>query len=139
MDDIYTKKILALAADIPFDQRLDAPDITVTKVSRVCGSRLTVDACLEEGRITAFGQDVKACVLGQACASIVARHVLGMTKIELLPVADVFEVMVKDGSTPIWPDDKWRALEIFTNLHGNNNHYGSVMLVFECLRDIFKS
>ena len=138
MDDIYTKKILALAADIPFDKRLDAPDITVTKVSRICGSRLTVDACLEEGRIIALGQNVKACIMGQACASIVTRHVIGMTKAELLPVADAFEAMVKENVTPSWPDDKWRDLEIFKELHGNNNPYGSVMLVFECLREVFK-
>jgi|FLOH01.1.fsa_nt_gi NifU-like protein involved in Fe-S cluster formation len=139
MGDIYTKKILELAANIPLEERLANPDVTVSKTSKICGSRLTVDACLKNGSITAFGQDVKACAIGQACASIVARHVVGLSQAELLPVADAFEAMIKEGKDVIWPNEKWRDLEIFKDLHGNTSRYGSVMLSFECLKEVFKS
>lgn len=139
MDEIYTEKIMALAADTAFEQRLVNPDMTVTKTSRICGSRITVDACLDGGRITKFGQEVRACILGQASAAIVARHVIGLSKTELQSVADAFETMVKEGAEPHWPDEKWKALEILKSIHGNSNRYGSVMLIFECLREVFKS
>lgn len=139
MDDIYSEKIMALAADSAFEVRLASPDVTVTKTSRICGSRITVDACLEAGRITRFGQEVRACAMGQASAAIVARHVIGMDKVELLAVADAFEAMVKEGKHVTWPDDTWQALEVFKHLHGNSNRYGSVMLIFECLKEVFKN
>lgn len=138
MDDIYTRQILALAGDIPFEERLAEPDVSATKVSRICGSTLTVDACLEEGRITKFGQKVKACAIGQACAAIVAKHVIGLTADELWPVAEIFQAMVKEGTEPVWPAEKWKELEIFKELHGNSARYGSVMLPFECLKEVFK-
>ena len=108
MGDIYTREILRLATSIPFEERLENPDVTVTKTSRICGSRITDDACLENGHITHFGQDVKACAIGQACAAVVGRHVIGMTQDELLPVADAFEAMIKEGAEPQWPDGSWR-------------------------------
>lgn len=138
MGDIYTKKILRLATSIPHEERLTNPDITVTKTSRICGSRLTVDACLEDGKIIAFGQDVKACAIGQASAAVIGKNVIGLTEAELLPVADAFEAMIKEGKDVTWPDEKWAELEIFKDLHGNSSRYGSVMLPFDCLKEIFK-
>ena len=138
MGDIYTKEILRLATSIPHEERLANPDVTVTKTSRICGSRLTVDACLEDGKITAFGQDVKACAIGQASAAIVGKYVIGLTETELLPVSAAFEALVKEGKEVTWPDEKWRDLEIFKDLHGNSSRYGSVMLPFECLKEVFK-
>lgn len=138
MSEIYTKDILRLAMSIPLQERLENPDITVTKVSRVCGSKLTVDACVEGGKITTFGQDVKACAIGQACASIVGKYVIGLGEEELIAVADAFEAMVKEGADVSWPDEQWAQLEIFKSLHGNSSRYGSLMLPFECLRAVFK-
>ena len=73
---LYSKKILALAADIPRTQRLEAPDATVKKRSPLCGSTVTVDLTLADGRVSDYGQDVKACALGQAAASVVGGAIL---------------------------------------------------------------
>lgn len=137
MDDIYSKKIMALAADSAFEVRLASPDVTVTRTSRICGSRITVDACFDHGCITKFGQEARACVMAQACANIVALRIIGLSKVELLLVADAFEAMVKEGAEPHWPDEKWKALEIFKSLHGNRIRYASVMLIFECMKEVF--
>lgn len=137
MDDIYSDKIMALAADSAFEGRLASPDVTVTKTSRICGSRITVDVCFDNGCITKFGQETRACVMAQACANIVALRVIGLNKTELLSVADAFEAMVKEGLEPHWPDEKWKALEIFKSLHGNRIRYASVMLIFECMREVY--
>lgn len=74
---LYSSRILALAADIPHLDRLNSPDVTVKKRSPLCGSTVTVDVKLTDGKISAFGQDVKACALGQAAASVVGAHVIG--------------------------------------------------------------
>ncbi len=137
MNDIYTRQILRLAASIEHDEKLDNPDVTVSKTSRICGSTLTIHVCKENGRITAFAQEVKACAIGQACANVVARNVIGLTKQEMLQAADAFEAMIKDGADPIWPDPKWQGLEVFKNIHGNSSRYGSIMLPFECLKEVF--
>ena len=73
---LYSGRILELAADIPLTDRLPAPDASVKKRSPLCGSTVTVDIVMADGRITEFGQDVKACALGQAAASVVARNII---------------------------------------------------------------
>ena len=80
---LYSQRILALAADIPRTGRLDHPDATVKRRSPLCGSTVTVDLTLQDGRIVDFAQDVKACVLGQASASIVGANVVGRTREEI--------------------------------------------------------
>ena len=72
---LYSQRILALAADIPLTERLRDPQVTARRRSPLCGSTVTVDLDLADGRIAAFGQDVKACALGQASASVLGRHV----------------------------------------------------------------
>ena len=76
---LYSARILALAADIPLTERLAVPDATVRKRSPLCGSTVTVDIRMQDGRIAAFGQEVRACALGQASAALFARHVIGMS------------------------------------------------------------
>ena len=68
---LYSARILALAADIPNLDRLENPDVTVKKRSPLCGSTVTVDVRMQDGKVAEFGQDVKACALGQASASVV--------------------------------------------------------------------
>ena len=80
---LYSQRILALAADIPLTERLAAPQVSARRRSPLCGSTVTVDLNLEDGRVVAFGQDVKACALGQASASVLARNVLGRSRGEI--------------------------------------------------------
>lgn len=74
---LYSDRILALAADIPCTERLDAPDASVKKRSPLCGSTVTVDLKVADGRVAGYGQDVKACALGQAAASVVGARSWG--------------------------------------------------------------
>ena len=80
---LYSQRILALAADIPLTDRLDSPQATVRKRAPLCGSTVTVDLDMEGGRIVRFGQDVKACALGQASAALMAAHIIGRTRAEV--------------------------------------------------------
>ncbi|MBO3704057.1 MAG: hypothetical protein J5W83_16235 [Candidatus Accumulibacter sp.] len=83
LDDVYNKRILSLAANIPLLQRLPSPDATARAHSKLCGSTVTVDVTMEGDVVTGFGHEVKACALGQASSSIMARHVVGSTAAEL--------------------------------------------------------
>ena len=109
---LYSGRILALAADIPHLERLPAPMATVRKRSPLCGSAVTVDVCVEDGKITAFGQDVKACALGQAAAAIVGGAVIGRTLAEVTRARDELRAMLKDGGpVPSAPFEGFDVLE----------------------------
>ena len=83
MIKLYSGQILALASDIPHANRLQNPDATATKRSPLCGSTVTVDVSLDDGRVAAFAQDVKACALGQSSASVLGAHVIGRSRAEI--------------------------------------------------------
>lgn len=126
---LYSSRILALAADIPHLERLDAPDATVKKRSPLCGSTVTVDVELENGRITKFGQDVKACALGQASASVVASVIVGTTLAEVELARDQLKAMLKeDGPTP---DAPFEGLEVLLPARDYKNRHASIMLALE--------
>lgn len=109
--------------------------MTVTKTSRVCGSRISVDAKLSRGVIASFGQEVKACALGQASAAIVGQNVVGLTEGELLDVAERFRHMVKTGEADF--PKKWSDLALLAPVTDHPGRHGSVMLPFECLEGVF--
>ncbi|HSF92733.1 MAG TPA: iron-sulfur cluster assembly scaffold protein, partial [Paracoccaceae bacterium] len=86
--DLYSQRILALAADIPHAERLDAPQATAQKRSPLCGSVITVDLDVTDGKVSRFGMDVKACALGQASASVVAANIIGCTREQIETARD---------------------------------------------------
>src|SRR5689334_5632001 len=96
LDDVYNRRILELAADIPRLGRLESPDATATARSKLCGSTVTVDIRMADGKVSDFAHDVKACALGQASSSIMARHVIGATGEELRSVRDLVWRMLKE-------------------------------------------
>src|SRR6202012_331089 len=98
IDDLYSAKLLALAANMPRIGRLAAPDASVEKIAKLCGSRVVVDVTLEDGRVADFAQDVKACALGQAAAAVLGAHVLGASLDELEVTRNQFRAMLKDGA-----------------------------------------
>jgi NifU-like protein involved in Fe-S cluster formation len=120
---LYSARILALTAEIPHLTRLDAPQASVRKRSPLCGSTVTVDLDMSEGRVSRFGQDVKACALGQAAAAILGAGVLGRSAGELRRAADQLEAMLKsDGPVPDAPFDGFEALlpaREFRNRHAS--------------------
>ena len=126
---LYSGRILALAADIPHTARLDAPDASVKKRSPLCGSTVTVDVTLEDGRIAAFGQDVKACALGQAAAAVVGQNVIGRTRAEIETARDALRAMLKsDGPAPPAPFD---GLEVLRPARDYKNRHASILLAVE--------
>ncbi|MEQ9693424.1 iron-sulfur cluster assembly scaffold protein [Shimia sp. SDUM112013] len=126
---LYSGRILALAAEIPHTTRLSDPDATVKKRSPLCGSTVTVDVDVKDGRIVDFGQDVKACALGQAAASVVGGHVIGRTRAELEAARDALKAMLKqDGPTPPAP---FEELEVLRPARDYKNRHASIMLALD--------
>ena len=120
---LYSTKILALAAEIPHLGRLEAPQASVKKRSPLCGSTVTVDLDMENGKVSRFGQEVKACALGQASAAVLGEAVIGRTAEELEGIAKDLEAMLKqDGPVPAAPFDGYEALlpaREFKNRHAS--------------------
>ncbi|TKZ20670.1 iron-sulfur cluster assembly scaffold protein [Shimia litoralis] len=132
---LYSGRILALAAEIPHTDRLETPDATVKKRSPLCGSTVTVDIALADGRISAFGQDVKACALGQAAASIVGGNVIGASRSDIETARDSLKIMLKqDGPTPPSP---FEGLEVLRPAREYKNRHASIMLALEATLEAF--
>lgn len=126
---LYTGRILELAADIPLSERLDAPDATVKKRSPLCGSTVTVDVTVRDGKIAGFGQDVKACALGQAAASVLGGVVIGRTLEEIETARDQLRAMLTgNGPVPDAPFDGYAVLEPARDFR---NRHASIMLAVE--------
>jgi NifU-like protein involved in Fe-S cluster formation len=129
---LYSGRILALAADIPFNTRLSAPDATCRKRSPLCGSTVTVDVCVSDGRVTAFGQDVKACALGQA-AAVTGANAIGRTLDELRAGRDDLRMMLKEsGPAPRAPFD---GFDVLLPARDFKNRHASILLSIEALVD----
>jgi NifU-like protein involved in Fe-S cluster formation len=133
INEIYNRKILEFAADIPRLQRLDAPDVTATAISRLCGSKVTVDVRMTNGAVSDFGHEVKACALGQASSSIMARHVVGSTPAELRQLRAQMYSMLKEGGEP--PSGKWQDLEALLPVRDFKARHASTLLTFDAVVD----
>lgn len=126
---LYSKRILALAADIPHSGKLDAPMASVKKRSPLCGSTVTVDLIVSDGRITEFAQNVKACALGQSSASVLGRDVIGQDRATIQAARDALEAMLKsDGPTPPAPFD---GLEVLRPAQDYKNRHASILLAWD--------
>ena len=132
---LYSGRILELAADIPLLDRLEAPDASVKKRSPLCGSTVTVDLTVTDGHVAAFGQDVKACALGQAAASVVGAHILGRTRTEVETARDQLKAMLKsDGPVPDAPFD---GFEVLLPARDFKNRHASIMLTLDATVEAF--
>lgn len=126
---LYSAKILALAADIPHLERLDDPHATVKKRSPLCGSTVTVDIQMKDGKVSDYGQDVKACALGQAAASVVGDAVIGATRAQVETARDQLKAMLKEGGEA--PDAPFDGLEVLIPARDYKNRHASIMLALE--------
>lgn len=132
---LYSGQILQLAAMIPHTDRLDTPDATVKKRAPLCGSTVTIDLIVQDGRIAAFGQDVKACALGQAAASVVGANVIGATYGDITAARDALKAMLKqDGPVPAPPFD---GLKVLLPARDYKNRHASIMLALEATTEAF--
>jgi NifU-like protein involved in Fe-S cluster formation len=133
IDDLYSAKLLKLAANLPHLGRLPDPQGSAEKVSRLCGSRVTVDVDLEAGRVARFAQDVQACALGQASAAVLGAHVLGATLPELELARDQFRAMLKTGAPA--PDGRFSDLAMLAPVKDYPARHASTLLAFEAATD----
>ena len=133
INEIYNRQILGFAADIPRLQRLAHPDATAVAISRLCGSKVTVDVAMKDGVVSDFGQEVKACALGQASSSIMARHVVGSTPDELRAVRDQMYAMLKEEGPA--PTGKWAELEALLPVRDFKARHASTLLTFDAVVD----
>jgi NifU-like protein involved in Fe-S cluster formation len=134
---LYSARILALAADIPHLDRLAQPDATVRKRSPLCGSTVTVDVTVTDGRIADFGQDVKACALGQASAAVVGANVIGRSLDELETARNQLKSMLTEGG-PV-PDAPFDGLEVLQPAREFRNRHASILLALEATLEATKT
>lgn len=133
LNDIYTRQILTLAADIPRLGRLAAPDATATAHSRLCGSTITVDVAMSGDTITDFAHEVRACALGQASASVMGGLAVGSTAEELRAVRETMRRMLKEGGPP--PTGRWAALAALAPVRDYPARHASTLLTFDAVVD----
>lgn len=129
IDDLYSAKVLKLAANLPRVGRLPAPHASAEKVSKLCGSRVVVDVTVEGDRVADFAQDVKACALGQAAASVLGAQVIGASLSELESARDQFRAMLKDGGPP--PEGRFSDLAMLAPVKDYPARHASTLLAFE--------
>lgn len=133
INEIYNRKILEFAGNIPLLRRLDHPDATAVAHSKLCGSKVIIDLKMQDGRVSDFGQDVKACALGQASSSIMARHVVGATAEEMRNLRDVMYKMLKEQGEP--PHGKWADCEALLPVRDYKARHASTLLTFDAVVD----
>ena len=126
---LYSGRILALAADIPHTDRLTDPMAAVRRRSPLCGSTVTVDVTVADGKISAFGQDVKACALGQASAAVLGQVVVGLTQCDVRRGRDQLHAMLKTGGGV--PDAPFDGLEVLEPAVNFKNRHASILLAFD--------
>lgn len=138
IDDLYSAKILKLAANMPGAGRLDAPEGSATRVAKLCGSRVTVDVALDDqGRVAAFAQDVKACALGQASAAVLGAHVLGADLAEIEMAASGLRAMLTAGGEP--PVGRFSDLVMLEPVKAYPARHASTMLAFEAAAEAVRA
>ena len=137
MNALYTQRILELAAHIPAIGYLDHPQARATAVSHLCGSRIQVELSLgEDGCINDFAQQVEACVLGQASASVMVRNIMGMDVEVLHEIFTQMQSMLRGDDYQF--GDPWRDLEILESVKDYPNRHASIFLIFDAIDDCFQ-
>ena len=134
IDDLYSARILSLAANLPHSGRLAAPEGTAERVAKLCGSKATVDVVLDDqGRIIDFAQTVKACALGQAAAGVVGESILGASAQEIAEARDAMLAMLKSGGEG--PEGRFEALRVLKQVADYPARHASTMVALEATLD----
>jgi NifU-like protein involved in Fe-S cluster formation len=129
IDDLYSARILKLVANVPHTGRLAAPDASSEKISKLCGSRILVDMKVENGQVSDFAQEVKACALGQAAAAVLGLHVIGATVEEIEVARDALRAMLKANGPK--PSGRFAELAVLEAVKDYPARHASTMLAFE--------
>ena len=134
LDALYSKDVLRHAAAISRTDRLATPNVTLSHTAPLCGSRITIDLVIDDqGRVADYAQDIHACALGQAAASIVAQHIIGQSTDQIRTIADQVRAMLVEGTAP--PDGDWADFAVLAPVHDYSPRHGAVMLALETVLD----
>jgi NifU-like protein involved in Fe-S cluster formation len=131
LEDIYSERIMTLAANSQRARRLTHPDATATAHSKLCGSTVTVDLNMQDDVITDYGQTVKACLLGQSSAAVVAANIVGSTASEMRRIGAEMRRMLKENGPP--PSGRWHDLEALEPVREVKARHTSTLLVFDAV------
>ena len=129
IDELYSAKLLTLAANMPRAGRLTAPDGSAERVAKLCGSKVIVDVAMDGERVADFAQDVKACALGQASAAVLGAQVVGASLAEIEMARDAFRAMLKAGGPP--PEGRFSDLAMLAPVKDYPARHASTLLAFE--------
>jgi len=132
LDDVYNKRILELAGNIPRLGRLAAPDATATAHSKLCGSTVTIDLTMDGDTVTDFAHDVKACALGQASSSIMARNIVGAKAGELRELRETVRKMLKENGPPP-ANGRWADIAVLEPVRDYKARHASTLLTFDAV------
>lgn len=133
IDDVYNTKILGFAGNIERIGRLEHPDATATAHSKLCGSTVTIDLKMQDGLVTDFAHDVKACALGQASSAIMAANIIGASADELRAVRETMRRMLKENGAP--PEGRFADLKYLEPVRDYKARHASTMLTFDAVVD----
>lgn len=132
LNDVYNRRILELAGNIPRLGRLPDADASATAHSKLCGSTVTIDLKMEGDTVTDFAHEVKACALGQASSSIMAHNVVGATAAELRQLRDDVRAMLKDNAAP--PSGaRWADIAVLEPVRDYKARHASTLLTFDAV------
>jgi NifU-like protein involved in Fe-S cluster formation len=134
LNDVYNRRIIELAGSIPRIGRLATPDATATAYSRLCGSTVTIDLKMDGDTVTEFAHEVKACALGQASSSIMARNIIGAKADELRALRETVRKMLKESGEPP-RDGKWADIAVLEPVRDYKARHASTMLTFDAVVD----
>jgi NifU-like protein involved in Fe-S cluster formation len=132
LNEIYNRRILELAGSIPRLGRLATPDASATAHSKLCGSTVTVDLKMDGDTVSDFAHEVKACALGQASSSIMARHVIGSNATELRALREQVRRMLKENGSPP-TEGKWADIAVLEPVRDYKARHASTMLTFDAV------
>ncbi len=137
LNDLYNQKILELAGNIPVTVKLENCDACSVKQSKLCGSKIGVELALDGDVVVGYAHDVKACMLGQAASAIMAQHIVGSNRSELVQLRDAVTAMLKSDGAP--PAGKWSDVAALQPVKDVKARHTSTLLVFEAVCDAFES
>jgi NifU-like protein involved in Fe-S cluster formation len=134
INEVYNRRIIELAGTIPRIGRLTEPDASATAHSRLCGSTVTIDLKMDGDKVTDFAHEVKACALGQASSSIMARNVVGSNADELRALRETVRKMLKENAEPP-RDGKWADIAVLEPVRDYKARHASTLLTFDAVVD----
>jgi NifU-like protein involved in Fe-S cluster formation len=134
LNDVYNRRIIELAGTIPRIGRLPEADATATALSKLCGSTVTIDLKMDGDKVTDFAHEVKACALGQASSSIMARNIIGSNAKELRELREGMRKMLKENGAPP-ADGKWADIAVLEPVRDYKARHASTLLTFDAVVD----